>query len=84
MPEDGEVYDDLSIHHVDEDLDANGVDLGPVTEGGAAADEGGIDEATVPNFMVEELELERFQGRVDGAHNDNYDHVPMKVKENVS
>jgi hypothetical protein len=78
LPEDGEVYDDLSIHHVDEDLDANGADLGPVTEGGAAADEGGIDEAVVPNFMVEELELERLQSCVDDANNDNYDHVPLQ------
>ena len=62
LPEDGNVFDQLNIHEVEE-CEGLPADSGPVE----APEEDGeaVDEAAVPNVLVHDSELNQLQERVD-------------------
>jgi hypothetical protein len=80
LPEDGNVFDQLNIHEVEE---SGGLpaDSGPVEE----PEEDGevIDEAAVPNMLIHDLELNQLQERInDSAVEVNVDEqVPLQPVE---
>jgi ATP-dependent DNA helicase PIF1 len=65
LPEDGDVFDQLNIHEVEE-CEGLPADSGPVEE--PEEDREVVDEAAVPNMLIHDSELNQLQGRVnDGA-----------------
>jgi hypothetical protein len=65
LPEDGDVFEQLTIHTV-EGLDGIPADAGPVDENLALSGEGqDFDEAAVPNMVLQDSELAQLQGRLD-------------------
>ena len=81
LPEDGDIYDQLNIHEVDESAEVQGADFGPATQGDAAEEgeiDDTVDEAAVPNLLVEESELQQLQGQAENAEQNNYDRVPLE------
>src|SRR5512146_1595626 len=64
LPEDGNVFDQLNIHEVEESKGLP-ADFGPVEE----PEEDGevVDEAAVPNMLIHESELNQLQGRVNDS-----------------
>ncbi|KAK0712343.1 hypothetical protein B0T26DRAFT_713984, partial [Lasiosphaeria miniovina] len=67
LPEDSNVFDQLTIHEVN---DTTGVpaDFGPADESVEEPEpEDGdvVDEAAVPNFLIQETELNQLRGHVE-------------------
>jgi hypothetical protein len=76
LPEDGDVFDQLSIHEV-EDLDGLPADLGPIEEEGDDAE--AADEAAVPNLLIHDSELNQLHGRINDGPSDPSEQVPLQA-----
>jgi len=77
LPEDGDVLEQLTIHTV-EDLDGIPADSGPVDENLAAVEEGqDLDEAAVPNMILQDSELAQLQGRLDNEAGNIVEQPPL-------
>lgn len=81
LPEDGNVFDQLSIHEVEE---SEGIpaDLGPAKEQSEEADQDEdrdvVEEAAVPNMLIQDSELNQLQGRLDDIVMEDNGRVPLQ------
>ena len=77
LPEDGDVLEQLTIHTV-EDLDGVPADSNPLDGNLAVVEEGqDLDEAAVPNIILQDSELAQLQGRLDNETDNIVEQPPL-------
>lgn len=81
LPEDGNVFDQLSLHEVEES-EGLPADLGPAEEQSEEAeqdeDRDVVEEAAVPNMLIQDSELNQLQGRLDDTVMEDNGRVPLQ------